>query len=136
MYWSSAHSPMADSLAALACHGTLARFPDLHIVSVENGSQWLAPLMESLASVYKKVPQYFAEDPLEGLRRCVWLSPFWEDDVQWLSELLPIDHLLFGSDYPHPEGLRDPLSYVDHLDRLTDEEVRKVMGGNLAGLVG
>jgi predicted TIM-barrel fold metal-dependent hydrolase len=122
-------------LAALACHGTLARFPDLRIVSVENGSQWLAPLMEALAGVYKKTPQNFVEDPLEGLRRNVWLSPFWEDDLRSLSDLLPIDHLLFGSDYPHPEGLRDPLSYIDHLDQLSDEEIRKVMGGNLSALV-
>jgi predicted TIM-barrel fold metal-dependent hydrolase len=135
MYWSTAHSPIADGLAALACHGTLSRFPELRIVSVENGSQWLAPLMEALAGVYKKAPQNFAEDPLVGLRRNVWLSPFWEDDLRSLSDLLPIDHLLFGSDYPHPECLRDPLSYIDHLDQLSDEEIGKVMGGNLSALV-
>lgn len=40
-----------------------------------------------------------------------------------------------GSDYPHPEGLRDPLTDVDHLDELSDEEFRKVVGGNLSALV-
>lgn len=135
MYWSAAHSPMADGLAALACHGTLARFPELRILSVENGSQWLAPLLESLSGVYKKAPQNFAEDPVEALRRNLWLSPFWEDDLRSLSDLLPIEHLLFGSDYPHPEGLRDPLSYLDHLQGLSDDEIGKVMGGNLSALV-
>jgi predicted TIM-barrel fold metal-dependent hydrolase len=136
MFWGTAHSPMADALAALVCHGTFARFPDLRIASVENGSNWLVPLLDSLSTVYKKVPQDFAEDPVESLQRNLWLSPFWEDDVASLSELLPIDHLLFGSDYPHPEGLADPLSYLDHLTNLTDDEVEKVMGGNLTALVG
>ena len=38
--------------------------------------------------------------------------------------VVPMEHLLFGSDFPHPEGLRDPLSYIDHLDGLSDDDVR------------
>ena len=46
------------------------------------------------------------------------------------------DHVLFGSDYPHPEGLAEPCSYVDHLPAgLSDEDVRKIMGGNLARIM-
>jgi predicted TIM-barrel fold metal-dependent hydrolase len=134
-YWSLAHSPMADALAALACHGALSRFPDLKIASVENGSDWLAPMLSSLAGVYKKMPQQFAEDPVESIRRCFYLSPFWEDDAQALSKLLPVSHLLFGSDYPHPEGLRQPLSYLDRLTSFTDLEVQGIMGDNLGSLV-
>ena len=33
-----------------------------------------------------------------------------------LADLLGDDHVLFGSDYPHPEGLADPRSYVDDLE--------------------
>ena len=44
--------------------------------------------------------------------------------------------MLFGSDYPHPEGLAEPCSYVDHLPAgLTDEDVRNIMGGNLARIM-
>jgi predicted TIM-barrel fold metal-dependent hydrolase len=43
--------------------------------------------------------------------------------------------VLFGSDYPHPEGLADPVSYVDELRGLDEESVRKIMGGNLATLL-
>jgi predicted TIM-barrel fold metal-dependent hydrolase len=47
------------------------------------------------------------------------------------------DHLLFGSDYPHPEGLAEPCSYVDHLPGgLADDDVAAVMGGNLGRLMG
>jgi predicted TIM-barrel fold metal-dependent hydrolase len=44
--------------------------------------------------------------------------------------------VLFGSDYPHPEGLADPASYVDELAGLPDETIHRIMGGNLASLMG
>jgi predicted TIM-barrel fold metal-dependent hydrolase len=126
---------MADGLAALVCHGTLARFPYLRIASVENGSDWVGPLLRHLAEVYKKMPQQFEENPIESIHRCFYISPFWEDDLLALSDILPIEHILFGSDYPHPEGLRDPLSYLDHLGGLSDEDIRNVMGATLARLL-
>jgi predicted TIM-barrel fold metal-dependent hydrolase len=46
------------------------------------------------------------------------------------------DHVLFGSDYPHPEGLAEPRSYAEHLPAgLSDEDLRKIMGGNLAEIM-
>jgi predicted TIM-barrel fold metal-dependent hydrolase len=134
-YWSQAHNPMSDALAAMTCHGLFSRFPDLRVASVENGSNWLAPALDTLQDVYKKMPQIFAEHPVESVRRCLYLNPFWEDDVSMLSKLLPIEHIFFGSDFPHPEGLKDPLSYVEHLSALPTEDIAKVMGDNLAKLM-
>jgi predicted TIM-barrel fold metal-dependent hydrolase len=134
-YWTVAHNPAADAVAALACHGALARCPGLKIASVENGSTWVGPLLGALADVYKKMPQLFAEDPVAGVRRCVWMNPFWEDDVAELATRVPIEHIFFGSDFPHPEGLAEPLSYVDHIAGLPDEQIAMVMGGNLAHLM-
>ena len=51
------------------------------------------------------------------------------------AELIGVDHVLFGSDYPHPEGLAEPASYVDELAGLPEESIRKIMGGNLARLM-
>jgi predicted TIM-barrel fold metal-dependent hydrolase len=46
------------------------------------------------------------------------------------------DHIIFGSDFPHPEGLADPCSYVDHLpEALPDEDVARIMGANLAEIM-
>jgi predicted TIM-barrel fold metal-dependent hydrolase len=134
-YWNLSHNPMADGLAALACHGTLARFPELRVASVENGSTWLPPVLQSLEEAYKRMPQKFEEDPITAIRRTFAISPFWEDDLRALSTYLPFEHLLFGSDYPHPEGLADPLTYLDHLAGFEDDEIRQVMGGNLDALV-
>jgi predicted TIM-barrel fold metal-dependent hydrolase len=82
------------------------------------------------------MPQAFDEDPLDAFRRNVYLSPFHEDDIDQLVDVMGADHLLFGSDYPHPEGLAEPCSYVDHLpDGLADDDVAAIMGGNLARLM-
>jgi predicted TIM-barrel fold metal-dependent hydrolase len=123
-------------MAALICHGALSRFPDLRIAAVENGANWVAPLLHDLADTYEKVPTQFAEEPTAAFRRNIYVNPFWEDDMSDLAELVGADHILFGSDYPHPEGLRDPISYVDELKALDDEDTAKIMGGNLAGLMG
>lgn len=132
----AAWRPVEDSVSALICHGALSRFPELKLAVVENGSSWVAPLLGSLADVYKKMPQDFIEDPVTVFKRQVHISPFWEEDLGALAELVGVDRVLFGSDYPHPEGLADPASYVDELEGLPEESIRKIMGGNLARLVG
>jgi predicted TIM-barrel fold metal-dependent hydrolase len=64
------------------------------------------------------------------------VAPFHEDDIAQLVEVLGIDHLLFGSDYPHPEGLAEPCSYADHLPPgMPEEDVAKIMGGNLSRIM-
>ena len=68
-------------------------------------------------------------------KRNIHISPFWEEDLGALAELIGVDRVLFGSDYPHPEGLADPASYVDELAGAPEETVRKIMGGNLARLM-
>ncbi|HET6951598.1 MAG TPA: amidohydrolase family protein [Acidimicrobiales bacterium] len=128
--------PVEDCVASLACHGALSRFPQLKIAIVENGSGWLEPLFKALQGVYKKMPQDFQEHPVEAIRRNVHISPFWEEDLVALAGLLGEDRVLYGSDYPHPEGLAEPRSYLAELEGAPEELVRKIMGGNLARLMG
>jgi len=131
----SAWRPVEDACAALICHGALSRFPDLKVAVIENGSTWTEPLLKNLADVYKKMPQDFLEDPVAVFKRNIHVSPFWEEDLGALADLIGVDRVLFGSDYPHPEGLADPASYVDELEGLDEESIRKIMGGNLARLL-
>jgi predicted TIM-barrel fold metal-dependent hydrolase len=81
------------------------------------------------------MPQDFAENPVDVIKRNIYISPFWEEDLGALAELIGVDHVLFGSDYPHPEGLADPVSYIDELEALDEGSVGKIMGGNLARLM-
>ena len=128
--------PITDTMTALTCHGLLSRFPELRVLSVENGAAWVLPFLHSLADTYKKMPQAFTEDPVEAFKRQVYVCPFHEDDVQALVDVLGPDHLCFGSDYPHPEGLAEPLSFVDHLPAsMGDADKAAIMGGNLERLM-
>jgi predicted TIM-barrel fold metal-dependent hydrolase len=128
--------PVEDAVSALICHGALSRFPELKVAVIENGSSWVAPLLENLADVYKKMPQDFAEEPVSVFKRNISISPFWEEDLGALARLVGEDNVLFGSDFPHPEGLAEPARYADELDGLPDDTIRKIMGGNLARLMG
>ena len=128
--------PIEDAVAAMICHGALSRHPSLKVAVIENGSSWVEPLLGNLADIYKKMPQDFLEDPVQVFKRNIYVSPFWEEDLGALAELIGTGHVLFGSDYPHPEGLADPASYVDELAGLPEESIRRIMGGNLAGLMG
>lgn len=123
---------MFDTVASLIGHGLLSRFPDLRVLPVENGSGWVRPFVDALGASYAHSPKLYDEDPLEVLRRNVWIHPFHEEDPRGLIEVMGVDRVVFGSDFPHPEGMSDPLSYVEELEGLSKEDLARVMGGNLA----
>ncbi len=128
--------PAEDAAAALTCHGLLTRFPQLRIAFVENGADWVLPLFEHLEDTYRKMPQAFDENPVDAFKRNIFISPFHEDNLEAIAGALGTDHILFGSDYPHPEGLAEPCSYIDHLPKsFSQEDVEKIMGGNLARIM-
>lgn len=130
------HRAIEDAITAMICHGALTRFPDLRIAPIENGSGFVRPLLHRLAEIHRLMPQDFAEDPVEVFKRNIYVHPFHEDDVRGLVDTVGVDRVLFGSDFPHPEGLSDPLSFVDDLEGLAPDDVAKIMGGTLAGLIG
>ena len=130
--------PVSDAVASWVCHGALFRHPELKVAVIENGSAWLIPLLKELGDAYKKAPEGFLGNPVEEVRNRIHISPFWEEDLGELSSIVGVDRVLFGSDYPHPEGLAEPARYIDVLNertKLTDEEKAKIMGGNLARLM-
>lgn len=46
------------------------------------------------------MPRYFTEDPVESLRQNWWINPFWEDDVQQVSEIMGTDHVILEATGP------------------------------------
>lgn len=126
---------IADSLASLLCHGMFDRFPDVRVASLENGSAWLEPLLKRIESMYKKMPQEFQGNPVEKFRKHVYVSPFYEDPVPKLVELLGAERILFGSDWPHPEGLGEPLSFFKDIEGIDAATTRRIMSTNLKDLL-
>jgi predicted TIM-barrel fold metal-dependent hydrolase len=128
---------ITDMMNAMICHGAFTRFPDMRFGTIENGGTWVKPLVANLEGIYKKMPQEFAEHPVNTFRRNVYVNPFWEDGLEDLIDIMGAERLLFGSDYPHPEGLANPIEFADDLpDSLGDADVARIMGGNLKELLG
>ena len=123
-------SPIADTVASLIGGGVFARFPNLRVATIETGSTWVEPLFGRMTKTYKQQRHAFAEDPIETFRRHFWVAPFYEDDMTRLAELIGPDHMIFGSDYPHAEGLSDPLEFVNDLDGFSKPDIEKVMRTN------
>ena len=130
-------SPISDTIASLLADGVFSRFPGIRVATIENGAEWVGPLFAKLKKAYQMRAARWSEDPRETFRRHVWVSPFYEDDLADLARLIGTDRIIFGSDWPHAEGLADPLSYIEDLDAAgySPADADKVMYANAASLV-
>jgi predicted TIM-barrel fold metal-dependent hydrolase len=133
--------PVQDTIATLIADNLFGRFPGLRILSAEYGSSWVAPMLgklEKLTRLYSKDMWRFGAPPMsptETFKRHVWVAPFYEDDVVGLAQKIGASQVLNGSDYPHPEGLADPVEFAEELEGLTAAEIRGIMRDNFAGLI-
>ena len=119
-----------DFLITLAYDKLFERFPNLRIASVENGSEFLTDLFRKLRQSKARTPGYYKEDPLELFRRQVWINPFWEDDPYEVVELMGANHVIFGSDWPHIEGMPEPLDYLPEIAKLDAATTRRILRDN------
>jgi predicted TIM-barrel fold metal-dependent hydrolase len=129
----SQKSVIDDGMASVIGHGLATRFPKLKFMPVEFMSGWIRPFVSRMRAAYERSPVLFDEDPFEVFKRNVYIHIFHEPDPQGLLDLgLPADRLMFGSDFPHPEGLGDPLAYSEVVENLAQEDQELIMGGTLA----
>jgi len=131
------------TFANLILNNLFARFPNLRIMSIENGSWWVSHLMKrmdkagAMGRSAQGVGGPFLDVASEVLRRHFYVCPFFEEDPVPLAQLMGTDRVLFGSDWPHPEGLAEPLEFADKLyGRVEASDLRRIMYGTVAELVG
>lgn len=124
-----------DTIASLVVHGVFHRHPALRVASIENGSDWVVLLAKRLRKQANQTPWAFEEDPVETLRRHVWVTPYYEEDLRALADLIGVERILFGSDWPHGEGLAEPLDFVKELHGFDAAEVRRIMRDNALDLL-
>ena len=129
-----------DTLAALILHNVFGRFPDLQAISLESGSAWVPYLLrvmdkaEQTGSDGEWIGGRITHRPSEIFRHHVSVAPFEDDDIRGLVDLLGADRVLLASDYPHPEGIAVPRSFLDG-HGLSDKETRLVSRENAARLL-
>ena len=124
-----------DFLLSMLLENHLVRYPNLRIVSVENGAEFLPDLFRMARSMAHKVAGWFPDDPVDMFRAQVWINPFWEDDVVSVVEQMGADRVVFGSDWPHIEGMPRPLDYLPEVKELSAADQRLVLHDNAAGLL-
>ena len=132
----------AHVVCYFAASGILDRFPRLHVVTVETGSAWLAWVMTQMDEIYEKHHMWaqpkLSLKPSDLCRRQVHVT-FQNDPVGVHNRTFTgVEALLWGSDYPHPEGTW-PRSreYVDEqLKDVSDDERHAMAGGTAARLFG
>ena len=124
-----------DTVAKLIMDGVLLRFPNVRLLSVENGSDWLLLLKKPQLKKANQTPELFPEDPADVIRARVFTTPYAEDDLSALVEQIGADNILFGSDWPHGEGLADPLSYRSLVSDLSQADADRIMRTNLAKMI-
>jgi predicted TIM-barrel fold metal-dependent hydrolase len=133
--------PISDMLGAMTLHNLFGKFPDLKVLSIENGSSWLGGLlrrMDHAAVVGRRsqVAPVLGDKPSVILSQHLYIVPFVEESVDALAEVIDSGHILFGSDWPHPEGLARPLDFMAGLANFDADSTRAIMGDTMASLIG
>jgi predicted TIM-barrel fold metal-dependent hydrolase len=137
-YWSD--RPVMDTVTAMFYHGFLGRFPNINVLIAEFGTVWCSYLLRKLdhAMMLGRKPKWGGRlpgRPTSVFKERFIIAPFPEENVHKAIETLGVDCLMFGSDFPHSEGIPDPMQYVTQLKGLDDETIRKIMRDNLKNFI-
>ncbi len=112
------HSPQ-NFLTSLIYDQVFQRFPNLMCGVIEIGATWVPGFLRTLDQghmAFKKFEpllQGLEMAPSEFFQRQVRVSLFPYEDIGWLIEQSGPDIFMFASDFPHPEGGRDPIGRFD-----------------------
>jgi predicted TIM-barrel fold metal-dependent hydrolase len=139
---STLHLPVQNFLATMVLGGVFERHPTLRFGACEVLGQWVGPLAQnldfwnansrkfSLASTEGALP--ITMQPSDYIRRNVRVSLFDIEPVDvYIDQFQMPEIYCYASDYPHPEGGKNPMGDVsDKLARLGDDVVSKVFVEN------
>ena len=132
--------PAMETVGAAILQGWFARFPNMKLLLSEQGTVWLSYLLRKMDHSYmmgrRATWGKLEMRPSEYFRKHCFVAPFPEENLDRAIEVSGVDPIVFGSDFPHGEGLPDPSVYLGQLKNLSDEDVFAVMRGNLARFLG
>ncbi len=130
--------PVVDTLSALIFDNLFGRFPRLNVLVAEHGASWVPHTLRHLdksRGMGRNGPWIggrLRERPSEIFKRHVRVTPYPEDDIPTLIEELGGDDrvLVFGSDFPHAEGVAKPADFEQLLTSLPQGMQRRIMREN------
>lgn len=131
-----------QTLATMIFDGVLDRFPRLKFGVLEMGASWAPGWMRYMDvgfNAFRKHEcrlQRLSGLPSDIVRRQIRITPHPLEDVSWIVAGVGEEVLMFGSDYPHVEGGRDPLrSFQMSTNALSDQARRRFYCDNFVDLV-
>jgi predicted TIM-barrel fold metal-dependent hydrolase len=125
------------AIVSMICHGVYERFPRLRVAYLEAGCGWLPSWLHRIDEHLEIGGREFPDlsmTPSEYFRRNWWITtecddPHVADVIRWLGD----DHILFESDFPHPDS-KFPHTTSVFLsllpDQLTTESKAKILWEN------
>ena len=140
-YWGD--RPAMELTSALVLQNFFGRFPNMKVCLSEQGTVWVPYTIRKMDHAFllgRKAT--FSETggldrrPSEIFREHFVVAPFPEENVQRVVAEVGIEPIVFGSDFPHGEGLAFPGAYADaQLASFSPEQVRRIMRDNLEGFL-
>lgn len=133
--------PIMETISALIYGNLFGRFPDVRVASIENGSlfvDYLMKVMDKMVGMARGGPWpggKLTDKPSAIFREHVYVAPFHEEDIRALADTIGPERVLFGSDWPHPEGLAQPNDFADGLRGMTEGDIGLIMRDNLRSLL-
>jgi predicted TIM-barrel fold metal-dependent hydrolase len=132
--------PAMETVGAAILQGWFARFPNMKLLLSEQGTVWLSYLVRKMDHAFmmgrRATWGKLTMRPSQYFREHCFVAPFPEENLDRAIEVVGPDPIVFGSDFPHGEGLPDPSAYLGQLANLTEEDAHAVMRGNLARFLG
>jgi predicted TIM-barrel fold metal-dependent hydrolase len=128
--------PAYETVGAAILQGWFARFPKMQLLLSEQGTVWAPYIIRKLDHAFmmgrKATWGTLTMRPSDYFKQHCFVAPFPEENVERVVEAVGIEPIVFGSDFPHGEGLPEPQAYLGQLKNFSEDQVKTVMRDNLA----
>ena len=132
--------PAMETVGAAILQGWFARFPKMQLLLSEQGTVWAPYIVRKLDHAFlmgrRGTWGKLEMRPSDYFKEHCFVAPFPEENVDRVMEVTGIEPIVFGSDFPHGEGLPEPGLYLSQIEELSADDQRAIMRGNLARFLG
>ena len=130
-------------LGVLVLDGLFDRFPKLRGGCIEQGAGWVVSWLHKLEFGLRSFRRTEAPltrlqmTPTEYVKKHLKFTPYPGEPVGWMIEQAGRELFMFSSDYPHPEGTKNPMERFEAtLTDIRDADKDLFYAGNMAELLG
>jgi predicted TIM-barrel fold metal-dependent hydrolase len=133
--------PAMETVGSMVLHGLFNRFPNIKVCLAEQGTVWLPYTVRRMDHVFLQGRKArwgkLDRRPSDIFEEHFVVAPYPEENVDRIIESVGVRPIVFGSDFPHAEGLAYPSEYAGAmLSHLSEDDTKTIMASNLANYLG